>query len=370
MILRCVRILGTDAGDVLDGWVRIEDGRIAEVGAGAPPAPAEEVTGWLAPGFVDLHVHGGGGATFQTGRPEDVATAAEFHRRHGTTTLLASLVSAPLGDLAAIVADLAPAVSNGLLAGIHLEGPFLAQARCGAHDPTALRPPVPADLEKLLDAGPVRMVTLAPELPDGLTAVSRLAERGVVAAVGHTDASYEQVLEAVEAGARVATHLFNGMPPLHHRDPGPVLALLEDERVVVEVIGDGVHVHPALVRRLLTDLAPGRVALVTDAVAAAGLPDGSYQLGGLAVVVRDGVSRLAEGGSLAGSTLTMDAAVARAVRSGVAVPTAVTAATATPAGVLGREDIGRLAPGCRADLVMLDEDLTVARVWVAGEVQP
>ena len=365
MILRCRRILGTSHGDVLDGWVRIEDGRIGEVGAGAAPGSIE-IDGWLAPGFVDIHVHGGGGAAFQDEAADAVATAAAFHRAHGTTSLLASLVSAPLDELVATVRRLEEAQAAGLIAGVHLEGPFLAEPRRGAHDPAVLQAPNSAALDRLLAGDVVRMVTLAPELPGGLDAVRRIVAGGAVAAIGHTTATYEQTVAAIDAGARVATHLFNGMPPMLHREPGPVLALLNDPRVTVELINDGVHLHDRVFATTARAVGRGRVALVTDAIAATGLADGDYELGSQRIVVAGGVSTLAEGGSLAGSVLTMDRAVARAVALGMAPADAVAAATATPAAAVGLEDVGRLAPGLRANLVALDESFSVSSVWLDG----
>ncbi|HET9141206.1 N-acetylglucosamine-6-phosphate deacetylase, partial [Actinophytocola sp.] len=241
-------------GGVLDpGWVLVEGGAISAVGTGAPP-PAEEVvdaTGaWVVPGFVDIHCHGGGGESFAGAEPDRVRRAVAAHRRHGTTTLLASLVSRPVPELARQVAELAELVEDGLLTGIHLEGPFLSTARCGAHDPAILRPPDEDAVNTLLAAGrgAVRMVTIAPELDGALPAVKQLVGAGVLAAIGHTDATEAQVLPAVDAGASVATHLFNGMRPLHHREPGPIGTLLDDERVTVELICDLVHVHPSVIR--------------------------------------------------------------------------------------------------------------------------
>jgi len=319
-----------------------------------------------------LHVHGGVGASHQSGAPEDVAQVVELHRRHGTTTMLASLVTAGLDAMQRSTAALAELVQDGLIAGVHLEGPFLAAARCGAHDARLLRPPDRDAMDALLAAGrdTVRMVTLAPELDGGLDAVARLAEHGVIAAVGHTDASYAVTRRAIAAGATVGTHLFNGMRGLHHREPGPVLALLEDERVTVELINDGVHVHPAAVAWVLRTVGPERVALVTDAMAAAGVGDGDYTLGGRPVVVRDGVARLASDSSVssvAGSTLTLDAALRGAVRAGAAVPDVARALATTPARVLGLDrELGAIAPGLAADLVILDEDLTVHAVLHRG----
>ena len=397
MLLAGGRIVTPDG--VLDpGWVRLRAGRIAAIGPGTTEpgttGPSTSKTGtteagtteagdvvvelggrWVLPGFVDLHVHGGGGASHQGGEPEEVARVVGLHRRHGTTTMLASLVTASVADLARSTAALAELVDAGLVAGVHLEGPFLAAARCGAHDPRLLRPPDPDALARLLAAGrgTVRMVTIAPELDGGLDAVARLAGDGVIAAVGHTDASYACTVEALAAGATVATHLFNGMRGLHHREPGPVLALLADERVTVELINDGVHVHPALLHRVLQSVGADRVALITDAMAAAGAGDGDYTLGGQPVRVRGGVARLATGrAAVAGSTLTLDAALRHAVRAGAPVPTVARALATTPARVLGlAAELGAIVPGLAADLVILDEDLTVHAVlhrgsWVEG----
>jgi N-acetylglucosamine-6-phosphate deacetylase len=246
MILTGATLIGGEHRDGGVDWLRVEDGVIAELGRGRPPGPSIELgDGWLVPGFVDLHVHGGGGASFQD---DDPAVAVAFHRAHGTTTLLASLVSAPVDDLVAAVARLAAASTEGLVAGVHLEGPWLAASRTGAHAPEALGPPDPRQVLRLLEAGPVRMVTLAPELPGALDAIRALRAHDVVVAVGHTDATYEQTLAAIAAGATVGTHLFNAMAPLHHRASGPVLALLEDPTVVVELVVDGAHLHPAVVR--------------------------------------------------------------------------------------------------------------------------
>ena len=351
------RVMGLDG----PGSVEVRGDTIAAVEPGTP-AGADVTGAWVVPGFVDLHVHGGGGVSFQQG---EAAQVAAFHRSHGTTTMLASLMTAPLDALEASIAVLR---DSRAIAGIHLEGPFLAAARCGAHDPALMRPPAAADVDRLLAAGDgaVRMVTLAPELDGGLGAVARIVAAGAVAAVGHTDASYERTRAAIAAGATVATHLFNGMAPLHHRRPGPAPALLEDERVVVELIGDGVHLHPSVVRGTFA-AAPGRVALITDAMAGAGMPDGEYVLGDRRVVVADGVARLAGADVLAGSTLTQDAALRNAVLAGVAVEEAVTALSATPARVLGLGDrIGALAPGRTADLVVLDGDLRVVAVMAGG----
>jgi N-acetylglucosamine-6-phosphate deacetylase len=365
---------------VLDpGWVLVEDGAIHGLGAGAPPdrpdATVTDATGsWVLPGFVDIHCHGGGGAAFTSADPEHVRRVVDAHSAHGTTTMLASLVTRPVPELVEQVAALSELVEHGLVAGIHLEGPFLSAARCGAHDPAILRPPDPVSVDALLSAGrgAIRMVTVAPELEGAVPAVKRLVDAGVLAAIGHTDALAEDVVPAVDAGASVATHLFNGMRPLHHREPGPIGVLLDDERVTVELICDLVHLHPTIVRLAARHAGAGRTVLITDAIAAAGAGDGVYDIGGLEVDVTNGVPTLAGGGSLAGSTLTMDAAFRNLVKScGLGVLDAVAAASTRPAELLGLGDVtGRLAAGFAADIVLLDDALTPRAVMRRGEWVP
>jgi N-acetylglucosamine-6-phosphate deacetylase len=369
--------LVTPDGVVDDGWIEVdpETGRIVALGAGAPPRPADTSLdgGWVVPGFVDMHTHGGGGATVVGADPDHVATFAATHRRHGTTSLVASLVSGHEEALGRDVRVLADLVDDGLIAGIHLEGPWISPERKGAHDPQALRAPEPAMVERLLAAGhgTVRMVTLAPELDHGLDAVRSVVAGGAVAAVGHTDADYDITRSAIDAGATVATHLFNAMAPIHHRMPGPIVALLEDERVTVELILDGVHLHPAIAHHAYTVAGGSRVALVTDAMSAAGFGDGDYLLGDLAVEVRAGVARLVSDGAIAGSTLTMDAAFRFAVtRAGFTVPDAVLAASTTPATLLGIADrTGALSAGLAADLVVLDDAFALVAVMSRGSWQ-
>jgi N-acetylglucosamine-6-phosphate deacetylase len=357
------------------GWVELAGSRIAATGEGLPPRPADVDLGdaVLVPGFVDMHVHGGAGAAFPDGDPEQALQAVRFHRAHGSTTMMASLVAASPPQLLRAVEALADLVTNGDLAGVHLEGPWLAAARCGAHDPRQLRDPDPKELDRLLRAGDgaVRMVTLAPERAGGLDAVRRIADSGVIAALGHTDASYALTRSAVAAGARVGTHLFNAMAPVHHREPGPAVALLEDARVTVELVTDGLHVHPALWEHVLRSTDGQRVAAVTDAMAAAGMPDGEYHLGALRVAVTDRVARVADTGTIAGSTATTDALFANIVRHAAlpreeALSRAVTMTAQTPAQALGLTEVGAIEPGRRADLVVLDPDLRVRDVYRAG----
>jgi N-acetylglucosamine-6-phosphate deacetylase len=363
---------------VLDpGWLLVEDGVIGALGDGPAPAATETIDAagrWVVPGFVDIHCHGGGGAAFTSADPAQVRQAVEAHTAHGTTTMLASLVTRPVPELVEQVAALSDLVTDGLIAGIHLEGPFLSAARCGAHDPGLLRPPDAVSVDALLSAGrgTIRMVTVAPELEGAVPAVKRLVDAGVIAAIGHTDALADDVVPAVDAGATVATHLFNGMRPLHHREPGPIGVLLDDERVTVELICDLVHLHPTIVRLAARHAGAARTVLITDAIAAAASGDGTYDIGGLEVDVTDGVPTLAGGGSLAGSTLTMDAAFRNLVSGcGLGVLDAVVAASTRPAELLGLGDVtGRLAPGYAADVVLLDDALRPVSVMRRGEWVP
>lgn len=362
----------TPARILAPGWLLLDGDRIVEVGEGPlPRTPDVDLgTATLSPGFVDLHVHGGGGASFDSGTTDAAQVVAAAHLAHGTTSMAASLVTDTPERMASAVRELALLVGDGHLAGVHLEGPWLSPRRSGAHQPGSLAHPDPAAVEALLAAGDgaVRMVTLAPELPGGVNAVRLLASAGVVAAIGHTDATYDETRAALDAGARLGTHLFNAMRPLHHRDPGPVGALL-DAPVDVELIADGVHLHPAVLRTVFA-AKPGRCILVTDAMAAAGAPDGDYRLGPMAIQVRDGVARLASDdgdGAIAGSTLTMDAAVRFAVRTaGLPLLDVVHAASTAPAGAWGLDDVGAIEPGRRADLVVLDDTLEVVRVMRSG----
>ncbi len=379
-----------------------------------------------------MHVHGGGGASFTEGGPDDARRAAAFHRAHGTTRIIASLVTAPVGELerrSAMLADLADA---GVIDGIHLEGPFLSAARCGAQNPRYLTLPDVAAFTRLQAAsrGWLRMITIAPELPGASEVIRAAAAAGVIAAAGHTDASAEATAEAIAAGVSHATHLFNGMRPIAHRSPGPVGALL-DHPVTCEVIADGAHLHDAIVRLAARAAGPGNLVLITDAMAAAGMPDGDYRLGELDVTVSGGVARLAgttggrapegtapegtapEGtapggtepggtapggtapggtapggtapggtfagatppgrpGAIAGSTATMEFVVRRAITAiGLSVTDVADAASTTPARRLGLDGVtGSLRAGLAADIALLDSDFRLTAVIARGEIQP
>lgn len=355
------------------GWVEIDGDSLLSVAAGRPPADRRDVVdlgdATIAPGFVDAHVHGGGGASFDGGRPDSAETAARTHLEHGTTSIVASLVTDAVPAMRESISGLATLVEEGTLAGIHLEGPWLSPLHPGAHAQQHLIEPSGEDVAALLEAGrgKVRMVTLAPELPGGLDAIRALTEAGVVAAIGHTDATYDVARDALDSGATVGTHLFNAMRTLHHREPGPVAALLEHPDAVIELIADGTHLHPAALR-LAAVAKPHQFMLVTDAMSAACMHDGDYVLGSLDVEVRGGVARLTEGGAIAGSTLTMAQAVQYAVGvAGLPLVDVVRAATATPAATLGLKRVGALAAGNYADLVVLDASLGVQRVMRRGE---
>ncbi len=298
----------------------------------------------MTPGYLDLHSHGAAGWAYDDASAAQLSQALAVHRAHGTTGILLSLVSAPVEQLARRLQALRrilPEVagSSGVTVhGVHLEGPFLAASRCGAHDPGVLCPPTPQAVETLLEAGEgiLRLVTLAPERPGAAAAIQRFTQAGVTVAVGHTEADYETAAAAFDQGAALLTHAFNAMPGLGHRDPGPVGAALARDHVALELIADGFHVYPVVIRTLFA-AAPGRVVLVTDSMPATGLGDGDYQLGGLPVEVRNGAPLLAGTQTLAGSTLTMDRAVEVAVAAGVSRNQAVEAASAVPSRLLGLE---------------------------------
>jgi N-acetylglucosamine-6-phosphate deacetylase len=366
---------------VLDpGWILVTGDLIGEVGPGdardqvAQRLPVTDLRGrWVLPGFIDIHVHGGGGTSFTEGSGDDARNAAAFHLGHGTTTMLASLVTAPPAELEARAALLADLADDGVIAGLHLEGPFLSAARCGAQDPRHMLTPDVAVYERLHAAarGYLRVITLAPELPGAAGVIRAAVRAGVTVAVGHTDATAEATSAAVDFGASHATHLYNGMRPWHHREPGAAGALLDRDEVTCEIVADGVHLHDMTVRLVARAAGPGRLVLVTDAMAAAGMPDGSYRLGPRRVDVTGGVARLAgeagNPGAIAGSTATMAGIVRHAVAAGLPVPEVAAAASTTPARVLGLLDrTGALLPGLTADLVVCDDEFRLDGVMRNG----
>jgi N-acetylglucosamine-6-phosphate deacetylase len=329
-------------GVLVPGDVEIDDGRIVAVGVAAPNGH-----GIAAPGFVDVHVHGFAGVDFATADREGYRRAAEALLACGVTEFHPSFITASEDELVAALREVPPGL------GAHLEGPFIAPNRLGMHPADARRDPDPALLDRLLAAGPVAHMTLAPELPGALALVDVLVARGVRAACGHTDAAADEAYAAFDRGARHVTHLYNAMRPFRHRDPGIAGAALTRDDVVVELILDGHHLSDESVRIALRS-APGRIALVTDALAAAGMGDGDWRMGPQAVFVRDGVARL-ENGVLAGSVLTMPRAIRELVRIGATVEQALFAASRRS-----------LAPGTPADVVLLDDALEPVDVWLRG----
>lgn len=360
---------------VEDGVVEVRGDRLGYVGPragweGAAPEPA----GVLVPGFVDSHCHGGGGHTVTTTDPAAIAAVSAHHLARGTTSMLASLVSAPTTTITDQVTAIADVVEAGRtsIVGSHLEGPWLSEARCGAHDPAALATPDPEAARAWVAAGrgTVRMVTLAPELPGADHVSALLEDEGVLAAHGHSDADARTFAAALRARRTpLVTHLFNGMAPLHHRAPGAPGAALRELALgaaTVELIADGVHLADETVA-MVFDVDPGgHVVLVSDAMAAAGLPDGDFELGSLAVRVTDGVARI-QTGSIAGGTSHLADLVHRCVTVAGLDPVAVVAAASTtPAALLGLTDRGALATGLRADVVALTDEWRVDRVMRGG----
>jgi N-acetylglucosamine-6-phosphate deacetylase len=368
------------AGVLAPGYVQIEAGRITAAGQGRPPAaPDTELDhGVLVPGLVDLQVNGYFGVEMQAAEPDGWAAVAGRLPGTGCTAFLPTFITAPLGQLTGALRSVAsfsararPAAGRGArVLGVHLEGPFIAPARRGAHNPDWIVPPAPGVLGDLLEAGAglVRLVTLAPEVDGGLAAVRQLARAGVLASVGHSNATAAQVAAAAGAGARMVTHLFNAQPPIKSREPGVAGQALADPRLTSGLIMDTYHVSPANCV-LAFAAAPGRVCLVTDAAACAGMPPGSYLLGGEPIVLLpgDGMPPRRADGALAGSALRIDRAVANMVGVGAGLADAVAAASRVPADLIGRPELGRLAPGAVADLVWLDDELRAAATWIDGE---
>ncbi|MEL4503784.1 N-acetylglucosamine-6-phosphate deacetylase [Luteococcus sp. H138] len=358
--------------------VEIADGRITAVRDGIEP-DAQLLDGCLVPGYVDTHSHGAAGADFTDPDPAKVARAIEHHRRHGSTTLFASTVTAPMDTVVEQIIRLRAVVDADELQGIHIEGPFLAEERKGAHPTELLMDPTPEAIEQIIAAsggagasgGAVKMITLAPERGNGFGAVRRLCEAGIIPAFGHSDADAETTRRAIAEGMNVATHLFNAMRPIHHREPGPVPVLLNDASVHVELICDGVHLNPDIVRLAIESAGQDRVLLVTDAMSATGCADGRYQLGALPVEVSQGTARIVNpdgsAGAIAGSTLTMDRAFAFVVRCGYGMVTASRLASSNPARVHGLAEVGTVEPGKWADLCLVDEAGELRSVMRRGQ---
>lgn len=371
------RIL-TPSARIEDGAVLVEDERVALVGPRAQiprPLAAQIVDGrggTLAPGFIDLQLNGAFGFDF-TDQPQSIWQAGSRLPQYGVTAFLPTVITSPLQTVehaqSVVLQSSPPGYAGATPIGLHLEGPFLNPQKRGAHNPVHLRPPDLATIQDWRPERGVRLATLAPELPGALDLVRSLAQRGVVVSVGHSLADYEQTRTTIEAGARYATHLFNAMPALDHRQPGLIGALLEDTRVTVGLLVDGIHLHPAIVSLVARAAGAGRLSLVTDAMAALGMPDGTYRLGDMEVRVSSGEARLADG-RLAGSLLSLDQALRNLMKfAGVPLEEAVLAVTQVPANLLGLAgQLGCIAPGARADLVLLTPELKVAATIAGGKI--
>ncbi|WP_420628916.1 N-acetylglucosamine-6-phosphate deacetylase [Candidatus Leptofilum sp.] len=367
----------TPAKVIEDGAVLVADGRIQAV---APtnqidlPDKVSRIDGTglhLVPGFIDLQLNGAIGLDFTTD-PSSIWPVADYLPSTGVTSFLPTIITSPLTAVQAaqeIITNSPPTGFTGAIPlGLHLEGPFLNPAKKGAHNPDYLRLPTETAVANWLPENGVRLVTLAPELDGALDVTHLLAERGIVVSAGHSTATFAQAKAAFEAGIRYGTHLFNAMPPLHHREPGLAGALLADERTTIGLIADGEHVHPELVKMVWQLVGNGRLNLVTDAMAALGMPPGSYRLGDFDVTVDDTSARLPSG-TLAGSILRMDTAVRNLIiYTGYTLAAALPTVTSTPADLLNLPHKGRIAPNCDADLVLLDTELQVHTAFVGGRM--
>ncbi|MBD3922029.1 N-acetylglucosamine-6-phosphate deacetylase [Paenibacillus sp. PR3] len=380
LILTNVKLI-TPEGVLEDGWIKLTEGRIEALGSGTAAAAIvgeadvmDGGGGWVLPGFIDVHVHGGAGHDFMDADEEGLRAITRFHASHGTTGILATSLTASRDELTGVLDRvsrfMAAPMPYAQVLGVHFEGPFVSDKWKGAQNPDYILPPQPEWLEEWVSRYPgvIRLQTLAPESDGALDYIERLNSHGIVPACGHTDATYDQIIAAADRGLRHAVHTFNAMRPYHHREPGTVGAVLTDDRIIAEVIADGHHVHAAGIELLRRAKGPDRVILVTDAMAAAGMPDGNYHLGGLPVTMTCGVARLTNSGNLAGSTLTMIGALRHMVREvGVPIAEASRMASGNPARQLGIDSVtGTLEAGKRADVLLLSDQLELERVWIGG----
>ena len=366
----------TPIEEIADGLVTIEAGKISHVGRWTEDRCERllDFRGYyVAPGLVDIHVHGGGGHSAMD--PEGIGGLSEFLARSGVTSYLPTTHTAPHESIMeaaeAIGRGIKGGVSGATPLGIHMEGPYISPEMCGAQNADHVRPPDIDEIAEVIEAsgGNLKIVTLAPEMEGGLDAIRWLASKGVVPAAGHTDATHDEMVDAIDAGLCHASHLFNRMRGFHHREPGAAGAALADDRVTVELVADGFHLHPATLRIASRLKGPGKTVLVSDSIPPTGLPEGEYDFGGLRITVSGGRSLL-DSGRLAGSTITLCDAVRNMVRlAGSSVREAVEMASTTPAGIAGVSKAkGRLAPGMDADITVLDGDLSPALTMVGGEI--
>jgi len=372
----------TPATEIRDAGILIRDGEIERIGkrdelelpAGATEIRAEDST--AIPGFIDVHIHGAGGRDVMEGTPEALSVVTQRVAQHGTTSIIATTVSAPTDYTLRAVEGIAKYITTQLeyddlraeVLGMHFEGPFLSKERRGMHPAKVLQPPSLEMLQKLLHtaAGNARILTIAPELLGAMPCIDAARSLGMVVSIGHTDATFEQARAAIAHGAHHATHVYNAMRPFSHRDPGVIGAVLTSPEVNAELIADGIHVDEIAMKVLLQAKGPERVVLISDGTMATGMPDGKYTLGGVEFIVVDGVCRDGEG-RLAGSTLTLDRALRNIVRLGIPLADAVRMLTVNPATVLGIEfKKGALRTGADADILLLNEALQITKVWTRG----
>ena len=333
-------------------WIEVSENLIRSINSGVHPAPDQIIDGTLIPGFVDIHCHGGGGKYFSALTPGEIHSVIETHRGHGTTSLFASLVTEPIDVLKTQIERLKPFVESGQIVGIHLEGPYLSHARCGAHDPALLVHPELSEIKELLAVadGALSMITIAPELPGAIAAITHLTAAGITVALGHTDGDFADAAAGTNAGGRVITHFMNAMDK-GLNDTSFASFVIADERLTVELILDGHHVPYKTAKEIYAAIG-NRLIFVTDAMAAAGATDGNYTIGKMPVIVKDGVARLESNGALAGSTLTMDAVFLNAITQlDLPVTEAVAATSTRAAKAMGLNDRGEIAVGKRADLL-------------------
>jgi N-acetylglucosamine-6-phosphate deacetylase len=339
-------------------WLEISNGLIDSINHGVHPSPDQSIAATLIPGFIDIHCHGGSGSYFSN--QAKVREVIVGHRAHGTTGLIASLVTEDIEELKRQISTLVPLFETGEILGIHLEGPYLSHARCGAHEPSLLANPDVAEIKELLEIGKgaISMITIAPELPGAIDAIKYLSAAGVKVAIGHTDGDFKDAAAGTNAGATIVTHFMNAMSK--EKAEGSISSfVLVDDRLSVELILDGHHVPFATAKEIITAIGD-RIVLVTDAMAAAGSADGSYTIGKLDVQVKDSVARLVSNGALAGSTLTLDTAFTNAINQcGVSIPQAVLMCSTNPAKALGLVDRGSIAVGKRADLLAYNSNTGV-----------
>jgi N-acetylglucosamine-6-phosphate deacetylase len=380
MILITHAHLYTPTVKLYPAWMLVEDSQIHSYGEGTPPQPPpggdtqviDARGGHLLPGFIDIHVHGAMGHELMDASPEGLRLMARFYAQHGVTSFLPSTWAAPHEQtwraLEMASGMIGPVENGATILGVHMEGPYLNAAKCGAQEPAAIRRADPYEARAYLDTGIVRYLSLAPEFPENHWLIEECVRRGIAIALGHTEATYDQVKEAVIRGVRSVTHTFNAMVGLSHRQPGTVGAALTIPELSCELIADNIHIHPAVMKLLVNAKTPAGVILITDAMRGAGLPDGDYQIDQRTVTVRDGAVRLPDG-TLAGSTLTIDRALRNILTAtGRPLEEIWPMTSQNAARLLGLGTKGSLEPGKDADLVILDNELKVATTIVGGKV--